>query len=75
MRLAPKTATTTAPNAAESQSFPDNLVADLGRVAAGDASMTASGTEGDVSAQLANFRFEIGDVTLANETDRRNKRG
>ena len=32
MPVAPKTATTTAPNAAERQSFPDNLVADLRRV-------------------------------------------
>jgi len=29
MRVAPKAATTTAPNAAECQSFLDNLVADL----------------------------------------------
>jgi hypothetical protein len=32
MRMASKTATTTAPNAAECQSFLDNLVADLPRV-------------------------------------------
>ena len=36
MRVAPKTATTTAPNAAECQSFPDNLVADLDLICALD---------------------------------------
>ena len=36
MRVALKTATTTAPNAAERQFFPDNLVADLGAVSASD---------------------------------------
>ena len=36
MRAAPKTATTTAPNAAERQSFPDNLIAELGAFCASD---------------------------------------
>jgi hypothetical protein len=36
MRVAPKAATTTAPNAAECQSFLDNLVADLDLIRALD---------------------------------------
>jgi hypothetical protein len=34
MRIAPKVATTTAPYAAERQSFPDNLIADWGVIRA-----------------------------------------
>jgi hypothetical protein len=36
MRIAPKVATTTAPNAAKRQSFLDNLVADFGPIGAAD---------------------------------------
>ena len=59
MRAVPKAAATTAPNAAERQSFLDNVVTDLSLIRASDyrADMSAFGGRADMGYCSANVRF------------------